>query len=149
MLWLYLLAVVLLGTVVALLLGRWDGAAVPEEESDLAQSDVDELLRRRADQRITAHDLQQVQLDSAMRGYRMDQVDRLLDALTEQLQAFQEAPAGWKENPPGAAAEPRGDRIHSPLGHDSSPRDVLRGSADQHLSPHSRTDPKPGDPPVE
>jgi DivIVA domain-containing protein len=87
MLWLSLLALVLLVGVVAAILGRWEGAAVPEPDGSAgATSDVDELLRRRAQTEITSADLEELRLDSAVRGYRMDQVDRLLDVLQAQLQ---------------------------------------------------------------
>ncbi|WP_218220574.1 DivIVA domain-containing protein [Nesterenkonia sp. Act20] len=86
MLWLSLLALVLLVGVVAAILGRWEGAAVPQPDGAAgATSDVDELLRRRAQTEITPADLEELRLDSAVRGYRMDQVDRLLDALEAQL----------------------------------------------------------------
>lgn len=86
MLWLSLLALVLLVGVAAAILGRWEGAAVPEPDgSAAATSDVEELLRRRAQTEITSADLEELRLDSAVRGYRMDQVDRLLDALEAQL----------------------------------------------------------------
>lgn len=117
MLWLYLLALALLVGVVAALLGRWEGAAVPGADSLAAdESDVDELLRRRASTDITADDLNQVGLDSAVRGYRMDQVDRLLDALRAQLaqheagaESLQQLPAkshGVCEEPGFETAKP-------------------------------------------
>lgn len=85
MLWLYLIALAVLGTVIVVLLGRWDGAQPPAEEGPGFADDVDELLRRTGSGRITAEDLDGLVFDSAPRGYRMDQVDRLLDALSAQL----------------------------------------------------------------
>jgi len=105
MLWLYLLALALLAGVVAALLGRWEGAAVPGGDSLAAdESEVDGLLRRRASTDITADDLDQVGLDSAVRGYRMDQVDRLLDTLRAQLARHEAASETLQQVP----AESRG-----------------------------------------
>ncbi len=84
--WLYLLALALIGLIVVVLLGRWEPARVPEEESPAAGGDdVDQLLSSAAGRPLTADDLDQVQFDSAVRGYRMDQVDKLIDALAAQL----------------------------------------------------------------
>ena len=83
MTWLYLLALVIIGAIVLLLMGRWDGAAAPEEESGAALRSPEAL--RGPDGRIDPEDLEQVRFDPALRGYRMDQVDALLDALAEEL----------------------------------------------------------------
>lgn len=89
--WLYLLALAIIGVIILLLIGRWDGAAAPEEESGAAPNDdVGRLLAELREDpegpgRITAEHLEQVSFDSGFRGYRMDQVDALLDALAEQL----------------------------------------------------------------
>lgn len=84
--WLYLLALAIIGLVILALAGPWKGEPAPREESpEAGGDDVDLLLSRAADQGLSAEDLETVQFDSAVRGYRMDQVDKLLDALTEQL----------------------------------------------------------------
>lgn len=96
MTWLYVIAVAVVCVVVVLLIGRWEGAEAPRDESPSALPDrVDELLDSAAGRDINADDLQQVQFDSAIRGYRMEQVDKLIDALTAQLhQAPAAAPSG-------------------------------------------------------
>lgn len=86
MMWLYLLALIVIGIIVVVLVGRWEGAAAPKEEyGSRGDDDVDLLLERARAEGIAAHDLEEVQFDSAVRGYRMDQVDRLIDALAAQL----------------------------------------------------------------
>lgn len=86
MLWLYVIAVALIGVIAVVLTGRWDGEPAPREESPVTQDDqVDQMLQRTAGGSISAEDLESVQLDSALRGYRMDQVDKLLAAVTAQL----------------------------------------------------------------
>ncbi|WP_223881326.1 DivIVA domain-containing protein [Nesterenkonia ebinurensis] len=94
--WLFVIAVVGLGVVVVLLVGAWDGEPAPREESPAALPDpVDELLAEAGDSGLTAAHLEQVEFDAAPRGYRMEQVDKLLGALTEQLrQAQAERSAG-------------------------------------------------------
>lgn len=84
--WLYLLAVGIIGVIIVVLVGTWSGAAAPAEESPAqAGDDVDELLQRTEPGALSARDLEQVQFDSAVRGYRMDQVDKLIDAVAAQL----------------------------------------------------------------
>ena|SRR5690625_5267574 len=86
MTWLYLLALVIIGAIVVVLIGKWDGAAAPSEESPAtAEDSVDQLLRDAGAAGLTAQHLDEVQFDSALRGYRMDQVDKLLDALASQM----------------------------------------------------------------
>lgn len=88
MTWLYLLALVIIGIVVVVLIGKWDGAAAPSEESPAqAEDPVDRLLRRADADGLTTQHLDEVQFDSALRGYRMDQVDKLIDAMASQLRA--------------------------------------------------------------
>ncbi|GAA1136295.1 DivIVA domain-containing protein [Nesterenkonia lutea] len=128
MLWLYLLALGLLAAVTAALLGRWEGAAVPEEENPAAgDSDVADLLQRRAQASITAEDLQEVRLDSAVRGYRMDQVDRLLDALAAQLR---DAEAALRRR-----EDPSSDRFVQAYGPDIGRPEVSGAAPDQGGSP--------------
>ncbi|MCH8562085.1 DivIVA domain-containing protein [Nesterenkonia sp. YGD6] len=149
MLWLYLLAVVLLALVVAALLGRWDGASAPREETDLGESDVDDLLRRRAEKHITADDLQEVRLDSAVRGYRMDQVDRLLDALGQQLRELQGGQSHQAQSAAEAPSEPQESRYQVTVEPDTGPSDRARGVPDKDLRLPSQADPKPEFPRVE
>lgn len=92
MIWLYVIALVVVGVVVVLLVGSWEGATAPREESPAAVPDrIDELLSQAGQRSLSADDLRQVQFDSAVRGYRMEQVDKLLDALTLQLHSAQSA----------------------------------------------------------
>ena len=97
--WLYLVALAILGVIVLLLIGRWDGASVPEEESGAALQDF-----ARGDLsagEITPERLEEVRFDSAVRGYRMDQVDALLDVLAQQLrEARAQGPAGARSEGP-------------------------------------------------
>ncbi|WP_120006179.1 DivIVA domain-containing protein [Nesterenkonia muleiensis] len=97
MIWLYVIAVVVVGVVVVLLTGRWEGAEAPRDESPAAVPDrIDELLSQAAQRELSADDLQQVHFDSAVRGYRMEQVDKLLEALTLQLHRAQSANSSGK-----------------------------------------------------
>ena len=77
MIWLYLLAVAILGAVVVLLIGRAEGA--PPPDADAGGDDVTRLLTERAKSPLTAGDLREVELTTALRGYRMDEVDQLLE----------------------------------------------------------------------
>lgn len=149
MLWLYLLAVVLLGTAVAALLGRWEGAAVPQEESDMRESAVDDLLRRRADQPIRAADLQEVRLDSAVRGYRMDQVDRLLDALAAQLETTPHDRSQEIESAAMPSIDPPEDRFLTFAEPDLDPAHPASDGPDQDLSPPGQDHSRLGYPRVE
>lgn len=84
--WLYVIAVLVLSVIVVLLVGKWEGAAAPGEEPPAgAQQPLQALLDQRSERRVSANDLEQVEFDTAVRGYRMDQVDQLLDALAQQL----------------------------------------------------------------
>ncbi|PRZ14976.1 DivIVA domain-containing protein [Nesterenkonia sandarakina] len=149
MLWLYLIAVVLLGTAVAALLGRWEGAAVPQEESDMRESEVDDLLRRRADQPIRAADLQEVRLDSAVRGYRMDQVDRLLDALAAQLETPPHDRPQEIESAAMPSIDPPEDRFLTFAEPDLDPAHPASDGPDQDLSPPGQDHSRLGYPRVE
>lgn len=106
MLWLYLIALAVLGVVLVVLMGRWDGARPPEEEGPGAVPDgVDDLLSCLGPEGITARELDEVVLDSAPRGYRMDQVDKLLEAVSAQLRQAPEEGAERAE--PAAGREPQ------------------------------------------
>ena len=93
MLWLNILALLIITVVVVLLVGKWNGEPAPREDTPEDSSSVDELLRRTGGT-LTAADLEAVELDSSVRGYRMDQVDKLLDALVDQLRQVDEGAAG-------------------------------------------------------
>ncbi len=89
--WLYLAALALIGVIIVVLVGSWKGAHPPAEETPGTPDDVEELLSRASEEgrRLTAEDLGAVRLRPAVRGYRMDQVDRLIDALQAQLEQAQ------------------------------------------------------------
>ncbi len=97
MIWLYLLVVALIGAVVVVLIGRSPVAAPPAEELPAGPgSAVFEML---AESRpLSSADLEQVTFDSSVRGYNMEQVDRLLEALSVQLHEQQE---GWEPTTAG------------------------------------------------
>ena len=54
-----------------------------------------------ADRPLTAQDLEAVRFTSALRGYRMSEVDALLDRLTEQLRRAEECAGPSTERPRG------------------------------------------------
>lgn len=87
MLWLYVLAVVIIGVIVVILAGRWDGEPGLQEESPAVLGDgVDDLMQQVQEGTLNAESLRSVRLDTAVRGYRADQVDRLLEILAQHMQ---------------------------------------------------------------
>lgn len=74
--WIFVVSAVLLG-VVLLALGRGDGLA--EDELDDVIVDLPE------DRALVASDVETLRLPLALRGYRMSEVDRLLDRLSVEL----------------------------------------------------------------
>lgn len=92
MIWLYIIAAVVVGVVVILLAGRWQGAAAPREESPAGRtSPIERLLEQATDEGISGKDLRQVRFESAVGGYRQAQVDDLIDTLARKLAAAQPA----------------------------------------------------------
>lgn len=85
--WLYFAALAVIGLIVTVLAGRWGGAQPSAEEAPGSPDGLEEVLAHAAseDRELTAQDLDAVQLQTGFRGYRMDQVDRLLDVLRDQL----------------------------------------------------------------
>ena len=76
--WLALVvAVVLVGLTVAAVLGRIDGSLV-EPTTSLSYVPL-------PDEPLTAEDVRQLRLDTGLRGYRMDQVDEVIDRLSAEL----------------------------------------------------------------
>jgi len=78
------LLVVGLGVVAVVATGR--GGELAEEHADRPP------LALPADRPLSADDLLDVRFSTALRGYRMDEVDELLDRLSEELRA-RDAPA--------------------------------------------------------
>jgi DivIVA domain-containing protein len=78
MIWLFaVLAVVVMGVTAVVALGR--GGSMAEVYDDRPDSRVP------ADGPLTAADLRKVRFTTAFRGYRMSEVDALLDRLTDEL----------------------------------------------------------------
>lgn len=99
MMWFFsVLVVVVMGVTAMVAAGRFGGLA--ETYDDRPDSRVPD------DGPLTAEDLEAVRFTSALRGYRMSEVDALLDRLTEELRAVREADAAPATEP--AAEESRG-----------------------------------------
>ena len=84
MMWFFsVLVVVVMGVTAMVAAGRFGGLA--ETYDDRPDSRVPD------DGPLTAEDLEAVRFTSALRGYRMSEVDALLDRLAEELRAGREA----------------------------------------------------------
>ena len=84
MMWFFsVLVVVVMGVTAMVAAGRFGGLA--ETYDDRPDSRVPD------DGPLTAEDLEAVRFTSALRGYRMSEVDALLDRLAEELRAAREA----------------------------------------------------------
>ncbi len=82
MMWLVLLlAVVLIGVTVAAVLGRIDGS--------LADPTAPLSYLPLPSDRLTPDDLDALRIDTALRGYRMDQVDEVIDRLVREIDVLQ------------------------------------------------------------
>ena len=93
MMWFFSVLVVgVMGLAAAAAAGRFGGMV--EVYDDRPDSTVP------ADRPLTAEDLEAVRFTSALRGYRMDEVDALLDRLAEELRAAR------GEDVPAEPAEP-------------------------------------------
>jgi DivIVA domain-containing protein len=83
MIWFFAIVLVaLLGAIAVVATGR--GGAMGEVYDDRPDSRV------QADGPLTAHDLARVRFSTAFRGYRMSEVDALLDRLTGELEERRE-----------------------------------------------------------
>jgi DivIVA domain-containing protein len=93
MTWLFaVLIVAVLGVVAVVATGR--GGSMVETFDDRPDSRV------QADGPLTAHDLRRVRFSTAFRGYRMSEVDALLDRLAAELDASDDdATAARREDP--------------------------------------------------
>ena len=98
MMWFFaVLIVVVMGVTAMAATGRFRG--LDETFDDRPDSRVP------ADRPLTAEDLETVRFTSALRGYRMSEVDALLDRLTEQLR---EARGEATDAAPRSPEEPGG-----------------------------------------
>jgi DivIVA domain-containing protein len=88
-----IVVVVLIGAVAVVAAGQ--GGTMAETYDDRPDS------RIQADGPVTARDLAQVRFSTAFRGYRMSEVDTLLDRLVAELEL--------REPPTEAAAEPNAE----------------------------------------
>jgi len=78
MMWLFaIVAVVVMGAAAVVALGR--GGSMAEVYDDRPDARIP------ADGPLTADDLRRVRFTTALRGYRMSEVDALLDRLTDEL----------------------------------------------------------------
>ncbi len=83
MMWIALmLAVVLVGVTVAAVLGRVDGT-LPEPTTALSYVPL-------PGDRITPDDIDALRIDTAFRGYRMEQVDEVIERLAAEIAVLQE-----------------------------------------------------------
>lgn len=78
-----LIGVLLAGLMVAVLIGKVAAPGVPEPEDTTSFTGLQ-------DREMTAADLDEVRFDSALRGYRMDQVDSVLGRAARELRWTQE-----------------------------------------------------------
>lgn len=79
MMWFFAFVIVaLLGAVAVVATGR--GGSIGDVYDDRPDS------RIQAEGRLTAHDLRRVRFSTAFRGYRMSEVDALLDRLSAELE---------------------------------------------------------------
>jgi DivIVA domain-containing protein len=82
--WLFAVVVVaLMGVVAVVATGR--GGSMAE-----ARPDRPDVLLAGTDRPLTAHDLREVRFSTALRGYRMEEVDALLDRLVAELETARE-----------------------------------------------------------
>lgn len=89
-----LVAVVLIGLTMAAVMGRVDGSLVePTSSSSYVPLPTDPL---------TDDDVAAMRFDTGLRGYRMDQVDDVLDRLIAEIARLRSAVAPAPEPPEGA-----------------------------------------------
>lgn len=101
MMWFFaIVIVVVMGIVAVVASGR--GGALAETFDDRADSRV------QADGPLTAQDLRRVRFTTALRGYRMAEVDALLDRLSAELEPVEDEPG--KD-----VGEPLADGVDEPV----------------------------------
>ena len=111
-----LLAILVLGGVAVVAAGRGQGLTAPEPDRP--------TLALPPDRPLTRYDVDRVRFSVGLRGYRMDEVDDVLDRLAVDLESRdariavleQEVAAKWTAGPPGDAgpARPDAERAQEP-----------------------------------
>jgi DivIVA domain-containing protein len=131
-----ILAVLLIGAIMVVATGR--GGSMLRVERDRPDSVVP------LDRPLTSRDLRQVRFAAALRGYRTDEVDSLLDRLAEELEArelrettrpagsawFEGAKAGDFDQLSGAPANPIADEVAAQFTETISDTDPTRLRSD-------------------
>jgi DivIVA domain-containing protein len=131
-----ILAVLLIGAIMVVATGR--GGSMRRVESDRPDSVVP------LDRPLSSRDLRQVRFAAALRGYRTDEVDSLLDRLAEELEArelrevappadtawFDAAQAGDFDQLGNAPANPIADEVAAQLTEPFSDTDPTRLRSD-------------------
>lgn len=102
MTWFFAVLIVLAMGVVAVVAAGW-GGSMSQVYDDRPDSRV------QAEGPLTAEDLRRVRFSTAFRGYRMSEVDSLLDRLAEELEAVRRTAGGQAGPPAGRGEEPPGD----------------------------------------
>jgi DivIVA domain-containing protein len=100
-----LVLVVLAGLVVALVLGRWGGRG----EAMVAPTSTSPF-EPLPEGRLDADRAREVRFDIGLRGYRMDQVDTVLDRLVLELRSREEELGALRSRAPRAEPADRADR---------------------------------------
>ncbi len=124
---LVLVLVVLAGLVVALVLGRWGGRG-QAMVAPTSTSPFEPLPEGRLD----ADRAREVRFDIGLRGYRMDQVDSVLDRLVLELRSRDEELGSLRSRAPRPDREDRTDqglRVHEVGGADRTDQAGAAGPA--------------------
>jgi DivIVA domain-containing protein len=112
MTWFFAVLVVLLMGVVAVV-AAGVGGSMAEVYDDRPDSRV------QADGPLTAEDLRRVRFTTALRGYRMSEVDALLERLAIELEAARAETLRLQGNAEASGSEPRRDQGRPTEGKDS------------------------------
>jgi DivIVA domain-containing protein len=96
-----LLGIAVVAGVALLASGRWQDPGLPADRNDRGVPDfVDVPLGA-----LTADDLQELQIDPAVRGYRMDEVDAVIDRLVAEISDRDEVIRQLQGHPLESAAQ--------------------------------------------
>ncbi len=134
------IAVVLIALTVAAVLGRIDGS-LREPTSTLAYLPLPE-------DRLTPDDLAALRLDTALRGYRMEQVDQVIGRLAAEIAQLREQVAASSDGvgmpPPAAPAAPDASPFARP--DEAAPRESAAGESHPGQSQPGPSQPGPSQP---